>query len=321
MQIRLSWQRLLALVIFVSAIGVLAVAFFPRSQPVPAVTQISPVPAAAAEDAVQAFFATSTALAMPTAPPTATAVPTDVPTATVPPTPTLEPVPTPSGSLGAATATLSTSSDNSAPQAPTADLPTLAIPTPIPERLRLLSIGFGQQKEHMSYAFIVENPNPTLLMRDTLYQLAAYDAAGTVLSTESSSIDLVYPGQQLPVAKVLRIPPNVEVVRVEVQFLQRTFAEATGQIPQFEIENPAFVPNPDELSRITGIVHNTTPQDLSDLVVVGVAYDREEIVGGGTASIPFIPAQGKAAISIPIATSRNVTRVTLFPKLPPLALP
>lgn len=321
MQIRLSWQRLLALILFVIALGVLGVAFFPRSRSESAVAEATPRPTGG-EPQVQAFFATGTAQALPTEPPTATVTPTSTPTPTFQPIPTLAPIPTAFDALGAATVPPITPQSEAPAQAPTNEpTPIAAAPTAIPEPLRLISLGFGQQKDFMSYAFIVENPSATQLTRDTLYQIAAYDEAGTVLRTESSFIDLVYPGQQIAVAKVLTMPPDVQIARVEVQFRQRTFAEATGQIPQLEVENPAFIPNPEEFPRVTGVIRNTLDRDLVDLPVVGIAYDGDEIVGGGTTVIPFVSAQSEAAVSIPIATSRMATRVTIFPRLDPVTEP
>jgi hypothetical protein len=42
------------------------------------------------------------------------------------------------------------------------------------------------------------------------------------------------------------------------------------------------------------------------------------VIGGGATVISFIPAQGEAAVSIPIATSRTATRVVIFPRLNPI---
>jgi hypothetical protein len=318
MHIRLSWQRLIALLLFLAALVVLVLPLVvPRARSRPSEEQPAQGPTSG-DALVQGFFETSTAKAMPTLPPTATAMPMEQPTFTLVPIPTLAPIPTTDSAASQPTAAPAATQGVEAAPPTEEPLPTTAAPTAVPELLRLLTVGFGQQKDYMSYAFVVENPNAGLLTRDTLYQMAAYDEAGTVLRTESSFIDLVYPGQQVVVAKVLTMPPEVQVARVEIQFRQRTFAEATGVIPQLEILSPAFIPNPEEFPRITGVIRNTLSEDLSDLPVVGIAFDGDEVIGGGATVISFIPAQGEAAVSIPIATSRTATRVVIFPRLNPI---
>lgn len=306
MRIRLSWQLLLAGVFFLVALALLG-SSLPRLVGARRPPEGSVASAEAAS--LDAFFATNTAAALPTAVPTVTLAPTASATATLRPTRTLVPLPL--------TATASPSPTATAVPEPTATqepfVPPTREPTPVPQALRVVAVGFGQRENQVSYGFVVINPNGELLVRETRYLVAVYDEAGTVLRTDTDVIGLLGPGQQLGRGKALSIAADTRAARVEVQLREGLYAQASGQVPQLPIVNPAFVP--DETPRITGIVQNPLSGDLLDLPVVAIAYENDQIVGGGSVVVPFIAAQGQTAVDVPIATSKTPTHVEIYPQL------
>lgn len=164
----------------------------------------------------------------------------------------------------------------------------------------------------MSYAFIVSNPNPDLLAQDVRYQVAAYDAAGVVLATDTDTIAQIGPGQELGVAKVLAVAPNLTVARIDVLLRPGQFVRSPP-LQTLSVANSAFVAG--DPPNATGIISNSFDRDLIDVNVIGIVYDEGGIIGGGNTVVPFVPAQGQAAVSIPIATSLTATRVAFWVSL------
>jgi hypothetical protein len=60
------------------------------------------------------------------------------------------------------------------------------VPSPIPalQPLRLVDKGFGRGTWGLAYAFLLENPNEGHAATFVSYQVAAYDRAGAVLTTD-----------------------------------------------------------------------------------------------------------------------------------------
>jgi hypothetical protein len=312
MQIHISWKTLIATLIFTVGIVLLLRLTLSQASPTPSVVAqppteatelptdvgVSVVPPVADPNAPTATVAAVAEL--PSATPTEAQVePSVAPTAeALPPTATLEPTPTPEATLP--------------PPTPTLAPPPTRVPTPTPAQLILVDQGFGQNQAQMSYAFIISNPNPDLLAQAVRYQVAAYDANGVVLLTNSDTIAQIGPGQDIGIAKTMPLGADLTIARIEVLFRPGQFIRSPP-LQTLSVSNPAFVvgvpPN------ITGVVSNSFDRDLVEVSVVGIAYDDSGIIGGGSSSVPFIPARGQAAVSIPIATNQTATRVSFWVEL------
>lgn len=235
--------------------------------------------------------------ASPTSPPTSTPTVISTSTATASPVPTVPPA------------------------SPTPFQPPTREPTPVPAAMVITAQGFGQRAGKVSYAFVVSNPDGSLLAQNVRYQVAAYDAAGIVLLTDTGTIPQVGPGQRMGVGKELSLAPNLVVDRIEVLVRPGQYVQSLP-VQMLEVTNPAFVEG--DPPNLTGIVVNPLGRDLADLSVVGIAYDESGVIGGGTATLPFVPAGGQAPVGIPIVTGQQATRVEFFAPVssgPPAATP
>ncbi|MBX5444564.1 hypothetical protein [Sphaerobacter sp.] len=225
-----------------------------------------------------------------------------------------------SGDTGAAT-TEPTPTATVAPSPTTAPKPTTApAPTPAPQALAILAKGFGQgEYRSASYAFIVENPNSGLAVEDSQYQVAVYDANGTVIETDSGYITILFPGEKLGIASSLFLPDGTEIDRLDVQVKPGRF-EPFDQRPEFATENVNYVPD-DYFPKVTGIVKSPYQKDLENIRVAAIAYDEAgNIIGGGFTYLDFVPANGQAAVDVSITTSGVPAKVELYATLSGLTL-
>ncbi|MBP7694484.1 MAG: hypothetical protein KA764_21365, partial [Anaerolineales bacterium] len=107
-------------------------------------------------------------------------------------------------------------------------------PTPEPQALQLAAQGFGQDGRQVGYAFIVTNPNPGLAIESSQFQVAFYNADGTVLETDSGYLELMLPGQKLGVGGVVFLDEGATAAKLEVQ-LSDGDPLATEPLPGFTV--------------------------------------------------------------------------------------
>jgi hypothetical protein len=193
------------------------------------------------------------------------------------------------------------------------------MPTSKPEAIQLVAQGFGQDGRDLGYAFVVENPNPSFAVESSQYQIAAYDEAGSVVATDSGYIELVIPNQRLGVGGTIWLDEGVTVSEVEVQLMQGDPVE-TEPIPTFTVESVCYYDR-EYLAGATGLVRSPYNRDLENLWVSAVAYDDSgEIVGGGFTFLNFVLANDSTGVRVPLASSRDVAKVELYPVVSVLTL-
>jgi hypothetical protein len=174
--------------------------------------------------------------------------------------------------------------------------------------------GWGQTsyEGEIGWGFIVRNPNDTVAADTPLYQVVAYDANGTVLATNSSFLSMVLPGQDLGVGGSFFAPADTVPDRLDFQVLNRYFTETTATPDMLTVEEVEFVADK-YTPKVTGVVTNTTDEDLEEVAVYAVAYDEEgEIIGGGYGFVEGIAAHAQAAAEAPVATRGKPATVEMY---------
>jgi hypothetical protein len=310
MQLRISWQLLAATLIFLVGICIIGRTLVSSYQ-----SYQAPLPGSVAVDTASSPLAqTEATMVLPTA--QTTPSPSATPTAP-PASPTASP-PRATPTLSPTSTITPTVEPTLAPPTATPFIPPTPTATPAPLPIALAEQGFSQLPEVLSYAFVLNNPNPDLAVQQTRFQVAAYDASGIVVKTASGEITLIGPGQQAAVAGTLEIPANFQISRFEVLLREGLFIRSSPP-PLFLIENLALVPGENPI--ITGILRNPFERDLEEVPLVGIVYDDSgAIIGGGNGSVLFLPALGQVPVEVPITTAGTPARLTIFPLLSDLAL-
>ena len=197
---------------------------------------------------------------------------------------------------------------------PTATPTPKSSPTPEPEDLTITDYGFGQDERELGFAFIISNPNPGLAFEDTQYQVAAYDAAGTVLETDSGYVSLILPGQELGIAGTIFLDEGVTVDKIEAQ-LSLGDAESSDPCPPLLVDNIIYLPD-DMFSRVAGVITNPYNVPIQDLRVSAILRDRDrQIIGGGYGYLNFILANGTTGFDVSVASAGDVATAEFHPTL------
>jgi hypothetical protein len=193
-----------------------------------------------------------------------------------------------------------------------------ADPEPAPvlkaEPLVLGKVGFGQNNQEAGFAFKVKNLNPDLAIMSIPYQVAVYDANETVVNTDGGYIDFILPGQELGVGGIIYLDEGVTAAKIEVQ-LSEGEPVATELTEPLAVKNITYIPS-DYNSSARGVITNPYDQDITSLQVSAVLYDEtDQIVGGGNTYLSFILANGSSGIIIPVSSSKDVSRVEIYPTI------
>ncbi|OGO73407.1 MAG: hypothetical protein A2Z49_08795 [Chloroflexi bacterium RBG_19FT_COMBO_56_12] len=185
-------------------------------------------------------------------------------------------------------------------------------PTPEPEPISIVTFGFGQDERECGFAFIVENPNQNYAFESSQYQVAAYDANGTVVETDDGYIELVLPGQKLGIGGTMYLDEGVTVDKFEVQ-INAGDVEYTDLSAAFTTDKVIYQEG-EYFSSVFGVITNPYTRDFSSLKVSTVAYnDAGEIIGGGYTYLDFILAMSSTGIDVSIVSAGQVARVELYP--------
>lgn len=203
----------------------------------------------------------------------------------------------------------------------TAPEPTLpptptAQPTPVPLDLVLgQDISFVQDGREVLPVFTIENPNESYAYEDNSFQIAVYDKAGTVIETDSTSINMIMPGDKMYYTSSIYLSEGQKADRVDVQFDSGDPTWIDNPISPFTIDKPLFVA--DKLfPSATAILKNSLRHYITDVRVSAIGFDDAgSVVAAGYTYVNFIPGGESTGIDVSMKTSGVPTRVELYPAL------
>jgi hypothetical protein len=175
--------------------------------------------------------------------------------------------------------------------------------------------GFGQNNRELGFAFILQNPNPDLAIMYIPYQVAIYDANDKVVETYERYIDFVLPGQQLGIGATITLNDGVTAAKIVVQLSEGQPVNTELSDP-FTVGNVSYVPN-EYNSTARGVITNPYSQDMTTLTVSAVLYDEtDQIIGGGNTYLSFLLANSSSGIIVPVESSKDASRVEIYPTVP-----
>jgi hypothetical protein len=191
---------------------------------------------------------------------------------------------------------------------------TVALPAGAPadaQPLEIVGSGFGVGRFGAGWGLVVHNPNTTYALVGSRYTLTARDADGNTLSSEEGSLPLLLPGQRLGVGGALQVDDEEAVAALEVTVQMGEFvAGATSSL--ITAENVVYTAG-NFSDEVSGTLVNPFATEIAGVRVAAVAFDAaDNIIGGGTTILAALPAQGRAAVTVPVTVGGEPARVELF---------
>lgn len=170
--------------------------------------------------------------------------------------------------------------------------------------IEIVEYGFAEiprervsQSQTTSYAVLVRNPNPEgWAAKSVSLNIAFYDAAGTVLKSESPTFSVILPGQTVATGDGESV---AGVARMEVKALTGGW-EALDKTPgAFTLSGITMKPQSYGGPDVTGLISSTFAKDIKSPKVTVVFRDAAgKAVGGAYTYADFVPAGGQAAFTV-----------------------
>lgn len=173
----------------------------------------------------------------------------------------------------------------------------------IPRTLPVTTQGYGQRGWAVGYGFIVENPTPYFAVEESQYQVTVLDGSGAILRTRTAWIRLLAPSQRLGLAGIFELPVGADVAELAVQIKTGKF-RAPHNVATLSTADVAFHPYGPGAPKVIGVAANGYPKDVTQVEVYALPYDAfGAIIGGGSATLGFVPGGGQAPVEVPVVTS------------------
>jgi hypothetical protein len=196
------------------------------------------------------------------------------------------------------------------------------VPTPAdaPDELNVTS-GFTQLapdaigNSYVTYAVIVENPNKDQVASSVNVSIAMYDAANTVVGTDSHDFTLVPPRQR---AATARFTSAASVARIEVTTRVNDWHDAPESVGGLSVEGLDVSDAPyGGGKKITGTIASTFDNEVQKANAVAIFYNAaNELIGGSADVVDAIPPAGSAAFEVStVREVPNVDHVEVIPTL------
>jgi len=186
------------------------------------------------------------------------------------------------------------------------------------EDLKIIDFGFGQEGISLGYGFIIENPNSSYLLEDSSFQVAAYDANGTVVSTDFGYINVIFPGQTTAKSGSMFLDDGIFVDKIEVQ-INTGDAKKSEITTDFSVTKEEYIPS-DYFSYAVCELLNPFDKTITELNVSAILFDENsKIIGGGYTYINFIPAKGTTGVKFSVTGNGIVSSVKIYAGLSSLS--
>jgi hypothetical protein len=207
----------------------------------------------------------------------------------------------------------------SKPDQPTATQAKVSSPTPKPEPLEVLAKGMGQDGQSLGYGFMVRNPNTNFAYENSQYQIAFYNAEGTVIDTDFGYLDLILPGQELGVGGTSYLDEGLNAATLEVQ-IKPGDAVVSDLSSTFTVDKIAYS-STDYSEEVRGVITSPYDKDITSLRVSALMFnDANEIIGGGFTYLNFINASTSTGVRVSVTSYGNVSRAEVYPTLSGLSM-
>lgn len=185
---------------------------------------------------------------------------------------------------------------------------------PMAAGVQVVQKGFGQDGREVGYGFILVN-NQGRVAERIEYQVALYDAAGTVVDTDDYFIEILFANERAGFGDDVIVPEGKRVARIEVQVRQGRAGSTEfvnlGRNP-LSGENTSYLPSR-VAPKVSGVIRNSLAQDITDIWVHAVTYDASGTInGGGRGTLDFVPANGTSAAEVYVTTTGVPSRIEMF---------
>lgn len=177
--------------------------------------------------------------------------------------------------------------------------------------LLIIKSGYVQNDLEVGYGFLLENPNQTFAVEDSIYRMTAFDSAGTVIRVDEGHIDRVLPGQTFGFGGTFFVDKGEVVDSLDLQLKTGAFRQS-ALLPALEAGNTTILGDKYN-SIVTGDVTNHYDHPFEDIKVTAIVFDTDDqIIGGGATWLDYIPAGDSSPVKVWVTSVEEPVSAQLY---------
>jgi hypothetical protein len=151
------------------------------------------------------------------------------------------------------------------------------------------------------------------------YLATVFAEDGRVIDTDDGYISVLLPGETLGVGGLLVSVDDTPIARIEAHLLPGKYVESEP-VPVFTAKDVVYRAG-DWSDTVSGQITSPYNVDISNLLVSALVYNVDgEIVGGGLTFLDFIPADGHAAVAVPVDARGAVDQSEIYATVSSLSI-
>lgn len=197
--------------------------------------------------------------------------------------------------------------------------PILVTPTPdlAGNPIQISEMQHFQQGAHLTVVVKLINTLESKTIRDVQLEIVALDATGTRIAQANDELKFIFPGETTGLVRQFDLPADIYTDRTEVRISGGYIDQNSTHAQPFSFEHPTFFGGLD-VPIMTGWLNNQHAATYTEVTLSAIAYNgRGEIVGGGSSSVEFVPADDRIGVSIPSSFIGQPEKVELYAWLGP----
>jgi hypothetical protein len=109
----------------------------------------------------------------------------------------------------------------------------------------------------------------------------------------------------------LWLTSDMGIARIDIQIKVGEFVESEPVLPS-TAENVTYVPD-EHFPKVTAQIVSPYDKDITNVRISAILYnDAGEIIGGGCSYLDYVPANGKAAAEVSVASTGIRSTIELY---------
>lgn len=172
---------------------------------------------------------------------------------------------------------------------------------------------WAQDGDLVVVVFFFENPNNDVTFEDVDYTVHLFDASGSELQSDNSTVRWIYPNQTLGITSTVYLDDENQTVNSISVDWEYSTGSADIQTYPFSTSSAVYWQNGD-YPMVTGMIDNVSADTYTDIRVNIVCYNNNgDIVGGGYTYLDFIPGSDYMGFATYVDTFDTVSYVEVYP--------
>ncbi|HPX65073.1 MAG TPA: hypothetical protein PLW45_00545 [Anaerolineaceae bacterium] len=181
--------------------------------------------------------------------------------------------------------------------------------------VQLTELKFIQNGTKVTLFAKIRNTVSDAIAKDVFFEIYARDINGNRLYQDTTMVKYIFPQEITGLSHQFELMPGFVVNNIELRVMSGVLDHNLKYSQPLEITMPSLQKT-ESKSTFTAWLENTDPYTYTQVRLNAIAYNKNnEIIGGGTSIVDFVPHKDKIGVSIPVEalSEREIAWVEIYP--------